>query len=287
MGMIYVVATPIGNLSDISQRAIEVLGESDLIAAEDTRNTKKLLNHFSINTRLTSYHKFNEQEKASELVNKVIEEDLKLCIVSDAGTPCISDPGSIIIHLARKYKIPIYPIPGPCAAISALSISGFNVTDFSFYGFLSRQKNKQITELQDIRYKSSISILYESPKRIKNLIKNINIVDSNAEICICNDISKFYEISLVDTPKNILEYLESNNNAEKGEYCLVIKWDNENKCTYNNTDEEILSIEAKIFQLMYQKLSKEDIFKKLSSQGYKRNFIYSKFEDVKNFIKKN
>lgn len=280
MSIIYVVATPIGNLSDISERAIEALKSSHIIAAEDTRNTKNLLNHFGITACLTSYHKFNEIEKSKELIETLLDKDLILSIVSDAGTPCISDPGAKIVSCAREKGIKVVPIPGPCAAIAALSISGFEIKEFSFYGFLERKDSAQIKSLNSIRNNSKIAIIYESPKRIKQLILNISLVDSGALICLCNDITKYYEFTIVGSTNEILHYLELNEKSDKGEYCIVVKWSE--KITKDSLDEK-LSTEAVIFDLVLKGYTKEEIFERLQKIGYKRNQLYKAFEYVKSF----
>ena len=280
MSIIYVVATPIGNISDISERAIKAIKSSHIIAAEDTRNTKNLLNHFGITTCLTSYHKFNEIEKSKELIETLLDKDLILSIVSDAGTPCISDPGAKIVSCAREKGIKVVPIPGPCAAIAALSISGFEIKEFSFYGFLERKDSAQIKSLNSIRNNSKIAIIYESPKRIKQLVLNISLVDSGALICLCNDITKYYEFTIVGSTNEILHYLESNEKSDKGEYCIVVKWSE--KITKDSLDEK-LSTEAVIFDLVLKGYTKEEIFERLQKIGYKRNQLYKAFEYVKSF----
>ena len=164
MGTLYVVATPIGNLNDITKRAIDTLREVDLILVEDTRQTIKLLNHFDIKNKMESYHKFNETKKGLEVIEK-LKEGKNIALVSDAGTPCISDPGYILVNMARKENIEVLVVPGASAVISALSISGLDTKNFSFYGFVPTD-NKENEELFD-RIKTSdieTKVLNESPK---------------------------------------------------------------------------------------------------------------------------
>ena len=171
MGILYVVATPIGNLSDFSPRAIETLKNSDIILVEDTRQTIKLLNHFNIKVKMISYHKFNELKRCDEIIN-YINEGKKISLVSDAGTPCISDPGYLLVKKARENNIDVIGIPGCSAVIDALQISGLDTSSFTFYGFVPTE-NKKKKELYAEIKKSKVKtkVLYESPKRILNLLK--------------------------------------------------------------------------------------------------------------------
>ncbi len=278
---IYVIATPIGNLDDLSPRAIETLKNCDLIAAEDTRVTLKLLNHFDIRKPLTSYHKFNELNKSKELVQQIIENNLSLALVSDCGTPCISDPGAILLNEAIQNNIEICAIPGPSAIIAGLSASGFVLNSFTFYGFLPR-KNKELNEkLTIMKEHSEIAIAYESPNRIKNLVCAILDADARAELCLCRELSKIHETYYRGTPLEVLQIFEKSSNYVKGEYCVIIKWSEK---VDNSATQSSISLESRAFDLLYQNYNKKDIIEKMVGEGYKKNAVYSALLNIENFI---
>ncbi len=220
-GKLYVVATPIGNLSDLTDRAKSVLDEVDIIAAEDTRVTQKLLNVLDIQNKTISYHKFNENKKSDSIVSDLLEGK-NVAIVSDAGTPCISDPGHILVKHAIDNGIEVVGIPGCSAVITALSISGFSYISFSFSGFLPRE-NKDIKKFIKSLPKDSVTVFFESPKRITKSLKQFCEEMPNAEFCLCNDLTKLHEKIYRGSPHKVLEELENNPNHEKGEYTVVVK----------------------------------------------------------------
>lgn len=228
MGKLYIVATPIGNLDDMSQRAIETLKSVDLIAAEDTRHTNKLLNHFNIKCKMVSYHKFNEKERTVNIIDKILMDNIDVALVSDAGTPCISDPGYELVKNARENGIQVIGISGPSAVVTALSISGFDTKSFSFYGFLPREKFKRHNIYMDIR-KSEIDtfVLYESPKRVLKLANEIMTFFPDAKVCFCCDLSKFYEKTFHGKIRNVIEMLSKDEKVELGEYTVVIQKNND------------------------------------------------------------
>ncbi len=222
MPTLYVVATPIGNLSDMSPRAIETLRTVDLIAAEDTTHTIKLLNHFEIKTHMISYHKYNEAERTPAIISRMLNEGINVAVVTDAGTPCISDPGYDLIASARGHGIDVVGVPGACAAITALSVSGFCVDRFAFYGFLDRDKKERLRQLKRIEQNEVENIIiYESPFRIVETLKSINEAFP-CEVCICNDITKLHEHTFCAPISEALAIMESNDNTEKGEYVIII-----------------------------------------------------------------
>lgn len=248
MPTLYVVATPIGNLSDFSPRAKETLQNVSLIAAEDTTHTIKLLNYFNIKTPMVSYHKYNEAEKTPYLINRMLSENIDIAIVTDAGTPCISDPGYDLINSARQNSIEVIGIPGCCAAVTALSISGFKADTFTFIGFLERNKSEQIEQLKKL---DSIEIdniiIYESPFRILSTLKNIeNTI--NCDVCVCNDITKLHELSICGNIKDVTKQLEESPNAEKGEYVIIIHKHEKEKQELSDTHD--ISIEAQLVDTM-------------------------------------
>ena len=220
-GTLYVVATPIGNRADISERALKVLREADIIAAEDTRTTQNLLHLYGITGRTVSNHKFNEQKQKDFLLS-CLREGKNVAVVSDAGTPCISDPGHVIIRAAASEDISVVGVCGANAVITALSVSGFDCSRFAFHGFLPR-KDSELENLFRTDSESSVRVnaYYESPKRIKESLGVLNRVSPTAEICLCNDLTKLYERTYRGTPENVLQMLTDNPDSEKGEYTLI------------------------------------------------------------------
>lgn len=192
MGTLFVVATPIGNLGDISARAIQILQQADLIACEDTRQTIKLLNHLGIRKPLASYHQFNEEKRAEELARK-IEAGANIALVSDAGTPAVSDPGYRLVHVCRQQGTPVVAIPGPNAAVAALSASGLPSDEFMFVGFLPSKKNARRGKLNALRNISCTLIFYEAPHRIAATLQDLQEVLGDREACVAREITKIHE----------------------------------------------------------------------------------------------
>ena len=191
-GDLYIVATPIGNLEDITLRALNVLKNVDLIAAEDTRHTLKLLNHFEIIKPLISYYRENEKVKSDIIIEKLLKGE-NVAVVSDAGTPGISDPGEEIIKKAIENNIRVIPIPGACAAINALICSGFSTKEFLFIGFLSAKKSEKIAKLEEIKYETKTLILYEAPHKLENTLNDIRDILGDREVCLAREITKIHE----------------------------------------------------------------------------------------------
>lgn len=191
-GTLYIVSTPIGNLEDITQRALRVLREVDLIACEDTRHTRKLLNHFSIDTKTISYHEHNERERAEELC-KLMEEGKSIAIVSDAGTPLISDPGFRIVNLAGEKRIPVVPIPGATAFVAALAASGLASDQILFAGFLPSRTTARRAKLEDLRGSPATLIVYEAPHRIAATLRDAADVLGNRQAVIARELTKVHE----------------------------------------------------------------------------------------------
>ena len=204
-GNLYIVATPIGNLNDISKRAIDTLNSVDLIAAEDTRVTSKILNHYKIKNKLISYNDFNENSKYKYLL-ELLKEDKKIALVSDAGTPCISDPGYRIVNAATKLGSKVVSIPGPSSVIAALSISGLPTDKFYFEGFLPKKKGRQkrLSYLKDI---NGTIVIFESPHRLLKTLNDINSILGNRVVSICKEITKLYESVTMDYISNIIDDL--------------------------------------------------------------------------------
>ena len=219
-GTLYVVATPIGNLEDITLRALRVLREVDLIACEDTRHTARLLARYDIQKPTTSYHEHNENEKAGLLLEK-LESGLQIALVSDAGTPCISDPGYRIVRQAHERHIQVVPIPGPCSFIAALSASGRASDSFSFLGFLPARKNARGALLNDLKDEERTLIFFESPERLLEALEDIDQILGPRALTIAREMTKVYEELFSGTPKKGIEYFARK--PVKGEIVLIIE----------------------------------------------------------------
>ncbi len=222
-GTLYVVATPIGNINDITFRAVDILSKVDIIATEDTRSSKKILNFYGINTKQISYHKHNELERTNYLID-ILKNGKSVALVSDAGTPGISDPGDVIISSAYKENIKVSPIPGVSSVISALSVSGKASNNFKFIGFLP----KKIMQKIDILKKNSNSdfslIFFESPNRVLKTLDNLKIIYEGTKIIIiAREITKMYEDININSIDNLITYYQENNNEKlRGEFVFII-----------------------------------------------------------------
>ncbi|RMD45995.1 MAG: 16S rRNA (cytidine(1402)-2'-O)-methyltransferase, partial [Aquificota bacterium] len=220
MSTLYVVATPIGNLEDITLRALNVLKSVKYIACEDTRITLKLLNHYGIkDKKLISYHEHNE-EKAAEKIVKILENE-DVALVSDAGTPCISDPGYRVVKLAWEKGFKVSPIPGAFAGAAALSASGLPSDRFLFVGFLPNKEKKKEDELKKLKDIGITFILYESPKRVLKTLEIINKILPNSKTVVAKEITKIHEKFIRGKPKEVIEYLDENTEKIKGEFVII------------------------------------------------------------------
>lgn len=284
MGKLYVVATPIGNLNDISKRAIDTLNGVDLILCEDTRHSIKLLNYYNIKKKLISYHKFNEQKRSEYIVNEIINNDKNIALISDAGTPLISDPGYIIVKLAREKNIEVIGIPGPSAVITALSVCGFDTKGFSFYGFFPRIKKEKELIIKSIK-KSDINvfIFYESPKRIVETIKYLKNELSDFNIIICSDLTKLHEKHYWGKIDDVLNDLANNDKNNLGEYTIIIEYKSHK--IESNLD---ISIESKLIDLVIKKkiTLKEAIKILTNNTNFKKNEIYNASLNLKKIVEK-
>ncbi|MCL2633039.1 MAG: 16S rRNA (cytidine(1402)-2'-O)-methyltransferase [Oscillospiraceae bacterium] len=231
-GALYVVATPIGNLGDISERARETLKNVDFIAAEDTRVTGILLKKFDIKNKQISYHEHNIVERSTNIISR-LEKGESCAIVSDAGTPCISDPGEELISLCVQKQIPIYVIPGACALISALAISGLNTKRFCFEGFLSVTKKQRITRLNSLKNIEQTLIFYEAPHKLKTTLNDLYEVLGNRKIAVCRELTKIYEEVIRGSIFEIIQIYEDKN--PKGEFVLVVEGMTANDAHHNIT----------------------------------------------------
>ena len=256
-GKIYLVATPIGNLSDISMRAIETLKNADIIACEDTRNTIRLLNHFEIKGHLTSYHEYNKIDKAYELCEKV-KEGKNIAFVSDAGMPAISDPGYELVDIAYKEGLEVTVVPGASAVVSALAISGISSRRFAFEGFLPADKNDKKEILTELSQESRTLILYEAPHRLLKTLKELFEYMGNRNIAIVREITKLHEEVLRGKLADIIADYESEKIAIRGEYVLVI----EGKSLLEKREEREKSFEEISIREHYEKYIAEGMDKK-------------------------
>ena len=222
MPKLYVVATPIGNLNDLSPRMRQALESADLIASEDTRVTMKLLNQFDIKKPMTSCHRHNEEGKAPQIVTRMLEEDLTVALTCDAGTPGISDPGHLLVRACWEAGIPVEPVCGPSAVVTALSASGFDAREYAFYGFLPRER-KALSEKLDAIHRAGIPVfvLYESPHRVVDLAETIAEKWPQCLLCVCSDLTKRFERIYRGAAAAVFAQLDGNPNVEKGEYCLA------------------------------------------------------------------
>lgn len=219
-GTLYLVGTPIGNLEDMTMRAIRILREVELVAAEDTRQTRKLFAHFDIHTRLVSYHEHNKLDSGPELI-KLLQEGQSIALVSDAGMPAISDPGADLVKEAVERHIAVVPVPGANAALSALIISGLSTEQFMFAGFPPRDRNTRNSWLEELRGVKATLIMYESPHRIKKTCQAMLNSLGNRQIAIVRELTKRHEEVLRGTLLESMEWFEANDPL--GEYCLVIE----------------------------------------------------------------
>ena len=221
-GTLFIVATPIGNLDDITFRAVETLKSVDLILAEDTRHSQKILNHFDIKTPISAFHDYNEREKCTTVIDK-LKQGVSIALISDAGTPLISDPGYVLVSAAKKNSVNVVPIPGPSALIAALSASGVPSDSFSFFGFLPSKQNARIKTLKTFISRPETIIIYESPKRILAALKDMLFVFGEArEVCLAKELTKTFETILTTNIPNLISYIASDPNHQKGEFVLLI-----------------------------------------------------------------
>ena len=269
-GKLYIVATPIGNLEDITLRAIRILKEVDLIAAEDTRHTLKLLNHLEISKPLISYHRHNEDVKTDILIHK-LQEGQNIALVSDAGTPGICDPGEEVIKACIECRISVIPIPGACAMINALIASGIDTKEFIFLGFLPLHKKLRKEKLIEIKNANKTVILYEAPHKLNTTLKDLKEILGNRQVVLAREITKIHEEYIRGTIDEILAKSET----LKGEMILVIE---KNESMIENNLFGDLSLEEHYQVYENQGLEKKEIIKKIAKdRNVSKNEIYQYF----------
>ena len=273
-GILYIVATPIGNLEDMTFRAVRILGEVDLIAAEDTRQTLKLLNHYEIKKTLISYHEHNKLEKEGYLIEKLLEEK-NIALVSDAGTPGISDPGEELIKSAIEKNITVTMIPGPAALIPAVVLSGFETGRFVFEGFLPANKKSRIERLTSLKDETRTMVFYEAPHRLVSTLKDILDILGDRRISLARELTKkFEEIVRCNISQAIEKYGES---KPKGEFVLVVEGREEEQLLEEEQKKwENISIEEHYDLYIKQGLNKKDAMKKVAEdRGISRRSVYA------------
>ena len=247
VGTLYIVATPIGNARDITERGRQILETADIIAAEDTRRSMVLLNKLEIRNRLASNHKFNEYGKAKYFINEMLAGK-SVAVITDAGTPCISDPGNELIKAAVEAGIRVVGVPGCCAAVTALSVSGFDLSSFTFYGFFPRENAERRRLLEKLRHGDTRTFaLYESPKRIMELVDFFIEAGAKCRMCLCNDMTKLHEMSFRGTPEEVKQQLLAKGSYDKGEYAVVLEIDED---YIFNKVEHTVSAEAMLVDAM-------------------------------------
>ena len=273
-GQINIVSTPIGNLKDITLRAIETLKSVDLILAEDTRVAKKLLNHFSINNRLESFNDKNESVKNENLIKK-IKEGKNIAIISDAGTPLINDPGFKLIRFARKENIKVTPIPGCTAVIAGLSASGISTDKFTFLGFLPRTKIKRRKNLSQLLHKQETLIFFESVHRIESTIIDMKeLFGTERKAVLCKEITKIHESFIGNNFLDITDYIKEHQDKLKGEFTIIIEGNREKTIDLKKIDN--------ILDILQSEISSKDAVKICSIiTGYTKSIIYKRLLERK------
>lgn len=271
-GTLYLVATPIGNLEDITLRAIRIMQEVDLIAAEDTRHTLKLLNHLNISKPLISYYKQTESNKSKYIIEQ-LKEGKNIALVSDAGTPVISDPGETVVKLAIENSIPVCSIPGPCALISALISSGINAYSFSFFGFLPVNKREKSDKLNEIKEYETTCIFYEAPHKLIATLEAMLSVLGDRKIVLAREITKIHEEFIRGNISDILDIV----NEPKGEFVIIVEGNTTKK---EDKLKSLNSLSLKEHYSHYENLGfdKKEIIKKIAKdRNVSKNEIYQHF----------
>lgn len=278
-GTLYLCATPIGNLKDISQRVLETLQNVDIIAAEDTRNSIKLLNHFDIRVPLTSYHEYNKYDKANELISKM-QNGANVALITDAGTPAISDPGEVLVDMCHNAGVRVTSLPGPCALITALTLSGLSARRFSFEGFLPPDKKLRSHILEELRDETRTVIIYEAPHHLKTTLKELYDTLGDRQIALCRELTKkFEEVMRMPLPSAIT-YYESN--EPKGEYVIVIEGKSI-EAVRKEEQNDFLAMDLGDHMALYEKqgLDKKEAMKQVAKdRGISKREVYAQLLEI-------
>lgn len=282
-GTLYLVPTPIGNLEDMTFRAVKTLQEVDLIASEDTRNTQKLLNHFDVQTKQISFHEHNSTERIGHLLEQ-LQTGVNIAQVSDAGMPSISDPGHDLVKACIAEEIPVVPLPGANAGITALIASGLSPQPFYFYGFLPRKKKDQVAALEELNQRPETFILYESPHRLKEVLKNMQtVLGHSRKLVLCRELTKRYEEFIRGTVGEALEWAQTT--EIRGEFCLIVEGNDEGALFLEEDNSwQALSVREHVVQLMEDKQlrSKEAIKEVAKLRGIKKQAVYAEYHELDN-----
>lgn len=273
-GTLYLVATPIGNMEDMTYRAVRILKEVDVIACEDTRTSRKLLDHFDIHTPTTSYHEFNKIEKAAVLLRK-LEEGKDVAVITDAGAPGISDPGEELVQMCYEEGLNVSAIPGATASIVAVTSSGQKCRRFSFEAFLPKDKKERRRVLEEMERETRTLIVYEAPHHLKETLKELYLVLGNRDITLCRELTKKYEEHQKTTIEEAIEYY--NSNEPRGEYVLVIAGKSKEEVAAEATAKwESLSIEEHLQMYMEEGMDKKAAMKAVAKdRGVSKRDIYN------------
>ena len=272
-GILYLCATPIGNLGDMTQRVIETLRDVDMIAAEDTRNSIKLLNYFQIKTPMTSYHEYNKIEKADQIVSW-LKEGKNIALITDAGTPAISDPGEALVAKCLEEEVPVTSLPGCCACITALTLSGLPTRRFCFEGFLPADKKERKMVLEELKRETRTMILYEAPHHLKKTLEQLYEELGQRRITLCRELTKKFETVFPTTLEDVQHYYEEN--EPKGEYVLILEG-RSRKCQQEEEQKqwEALSIEEHMKIYEDQGVEKKAAMKRVAAdRGVSKRDVY-------------
>ncbi|MCR5405819.1 MAG: 16S rRNA (cytidine(1402)-2'-O)-methyltransferase [Lachnospiraceae bacterium] len=280
-GTLYLCATPIGNLSDITQRVVDTLREVDIIAAEDTRNSIKLLNHFGIKTPMTSYHEYNRYDKAAELIDRLMEGK-DIALITDAGTPGISDPGEVFVKMCIEAGIRVTSLPGACACITALTMSGLKTRRFCFEAFLPADKKERQEILEELIDETRTVIIYEAPHHLKKTLEELREVLGNRNIALCRELTKQFEEVLHFTFDEALLYYSQN--EPRGEYVLCIEGVDRETLKFNEIRSwQELTIEEHMKLYEEKGIERKECMKKVAKdRGITKREVYDALLDVKN-----
>ena len=273
-GKLYLCATPIGNLEDITYRVVRTLNEVDLIGAEDTRNSIKLLNHFDIKTPMTSYHEFNKYDKAKQLV-EMMKEGKNIAIITDAGTPGISDPGEEVVRQCFETGIQVTSLPGPAACITALTMSGQKTRRFCFEAFLPKDKKEKVAVLEELKNETRTIIIYEAPHRLARTLKELRETLGNRQLTLCRELTKKYEEADKTTIDQAIE--KYNEKEPRGEYVLVIEGKSQEEIQEENKQKwESMTIEEHMEYYISQGNDKKSAMKLVAKdRGVSKRDIYN------------
>jgi 16S rRNA (cytidine1402-2'-O)-methyltransferase len=273
MSRLYVVATPIGNLGDLSPRAEKTLREAHLILAEDTRVTRRLLNAFRIKTPLESSHEHNETAKGEEIVMRMRGQDITLALVTDAGMPAVSDPGAAIVRAVSEAGFEVLTLPGPCAFASALSLSGFEEKEFTFFGFLPRKKGDLEKKLKSMAGRTGLAVIYESPHRLLTQLDAVCAIFPGVSISVSRELSKLYEQTIRGPAEDVRAQFRTDEGMLRGEFCLVLN--------LSKTEAEVQvadsagTLENRLLSLLAEGKTLREASDILILQGARKNQVYA------------